>query len=506
MKSYESTLRIHFIGQYGVGKRSLAYALGATPVLRPSIGEEIEKNGRGSGSGTSEDGDEKVEGEVKEEDKDTKYFELYLDDQTSMDLNIDHTIQDFTRQNQHKHYKKCGMDLFVLIFDLTNANSTEMILSQYKILKFFTPKPKVFLVGTKNDLYQESQRQIFASHAQILANEIEFDQYFELSSVQPLFHGLEEFLDALKKWKTTTKLSSSSRRTRPVVTVLPPPSSSSSFFSGQLSTTKTLKSIWLFEKDAPLPLDKEEKIENNDQNLRSLTKILYEFRTIGSENWKKQIRQRDLNSQKLLSKVQYHEPTESSIHRRCRHQQEENTTTTRPKQIKTRTATTTSDCTNKNFMRPTELSRLRFLEKSNINSNKKRSGIRANANANANANAAATRAKKATLVISRLGNSKSKTTNISSTTTTPLRSESLTLLGIDQQDEKSKEEWSPLPPPLEEAVSSSSPPPASLLLTSRNFPPSPLLKKEPANLIDDELPKGIESILKYFEDIAFRLN
>jgi hypothetical protein len=157
-------------------------------------------------------------------------------------------------------------------------------------------------------------------------------------------------------------------------------------------------------------------------------------------------------------------------------------------------------------MRPTELSRLRFLEKSNINSNKKRSGIRANANANANANAAATRAKKATLVISRLGNSKSKTTNISSTTTTPLRSESLTLLGIDQQDEKTKEEWSPLPPPLEEAVSSSSPPPASLLLTSRNFPPSPLLKKEPANLIDDELPKGIESILKYFEDIAFRLN
>ncbi|GLD98664.1 hypothetical protein PINS_up007381 [Pythium insidiosum] len=258
------------VGTAGVGKQSLAQALGAQRI--PSPAEDSTRRFRWTPTrGVSVD--------------------LVVCDDVS-------SLRDST-----------DVAVLLLVFDVTSKQSLESLVAMVDD-QLRGCASRLVLVGTHADL--EEAREVQATDALQLAAPIDFDDSVDVSCKQPPFPGVAYLRQLLLAWLTEPAVEPLQRRvptaerpdqgrasTPPSPTPLPPSLSP----GGRCVRT----SIWLYD-----PTEDSQAPPGPDVKLRPISRALYELRVAGSDRVKLQEKKRDHVVASTIQRSRYHGPTESS--------------------------------------------------------------------------------------------------------------------------------------------------------------------------------------------------
>uniref|UniRef100_K3WYT8 Uncharacterized protein n=1 Tax=Globisporangium ultimum (strain ATCC 200006 / CBS 805.95 / DAOM BR144) TaxID=431595 RepID=K3WYT8_GLOUD len=236
------------------------------------------------------------------------------------------TFQIFRERQQLGTFRStsCGpLVCIVVVFDLTRRDSFAAAVAQWSYLATDDEGTRVVLVGTKLD--RLSEREVFFD-----TESMEFNEYVEVSTIQPPFEGVSEVQRLLTKW---TRIGNSDGDKPPVPATVrdftqPPPLPRPRIRSCSIPTRTPRAhlspkhkpcihaSVWLYD-----PTEDHPSSPDQDVKLRPISKALFEIRGAGHDKMKSLAKYKDRETAKLMQRSKYYGPTESSRHMRWQEEQ-----------------------------------------------------------------------------------------------------------------------------------------------------------------------------------------
>ncbi|KAJ0395802.1 hypothetical protein ATCC90586_012128 [Pythium insidiosum] len=211
-------------------------------------------------------------------------------------LSVDLVVCDDVRAAR----RMAGAAVALLVFDVTRKQSLDA-LREMASDGLCRSAARTVLVGTHVD--RDAERQVQAADALHLAAPIDFDDSVDVSCGHPPFQGVAYLRQLLLAWLTEPALPlDADKRDSQALSppASPPPLSPPLSPAGRCVRT----SIWLYD-----PTD---EVPGPDVRLRPISRALYELRVAGTDRVKLQEKKRDHVVASAIQRSRYHGPTESS--------------------------------------------------------------------------------------------------------------------------------------------------------------------------------------------------